>query len=191
MSTVACIYDCAWARQETRRGWGEKKRIFPPLWIMAYGIFGRDSEEGREELGRGARMDKRVVTDCALQLKNLNRLKNTGKPLRAFLHDSNNLFINCSWFVLATTCFTHCRKIFKKFVFFASPKTRVVTVHPPYKNLVPEIKVLLGRWRGRVLLLDRGSCSIEPCKRNCRPFVFFDNSIQICTGCLRISRGFV
>ena len=63
---------------------------------MAYGIFGRDSEEGREELGRGARMDKRVAMDCALQHKNLNRLKNTGKPLRAFLHDSNNLFINCS-----------------------------------------------------------------------------------------------
>ena len=79
----------------------------------------------------------------------------------------------------------------KKFVFLASPKTRVVTVHPPYRNLGPKIKVLLGRRRGRVLLLDRGSCSIEPCKRNCRPFVFFDNSIQICTGCPRISRGFV
>ena len=94
-------------------------------------------------------------------------------------------------FDLAITCFTRCKKNFKKFVFLASPKTRVVIVHPPYRNLVLEIKVLLGRRRGRVLLLDRGSCSIEPCKRNCRPFVFFDNSIQICTGCPRISRGFV
>ena len=40
---------------------------------------------------------------------------------------------------------------FKKFVFLASPKTQVVTVHPPYRNLVLEIKVLLGRSRGRVL----------------------------------------
>ena len=31
-------------------------------------------------------------------------------------------------FDLAITCFTHCRKKFKKFVFLASPKTRVVTV---------------------------------------------------------------
>ena len=30
-------------------------------------------------------------------------------------------------FDLAITCFTRCRKIFKKFVFLASPKTRVVT----------------------------------------------------------------
>ena len=75
---------------------GKRKGFFPlyELWLMEF--FGWDSEEGREELRRGARMDKRVATDCALQHKNLNGLKNTGKPLRAFLHDGNNLFINCS-----------------------------------------------------------------------------------------------
>ena len=123
-----------------------------------------------------------MLRTCALQLKTLNQQKISGKLLQVILYAYNNLFINCSLFDLASTCFTHCRKNFKKFVFLASPKTRFVTVHPPYKNLVPEIKVLLGRWNGRVLLLDWGSCSIEPCKRNCRPFVFFDSLIQICTG---------
>ena len=148
----------------------------------------------REEKGfiRYSRRDQKdLLRTCALQQKTLNQQKNSDKLLQVILYACNNLFINCSLFDLASTCFTYCRKIFKKFVFLASPKTRFVTVHPPYKNLVPEIKVLLGRRRGRVLLLDQGSCSIEPCKRNCRPFVFFDNSIQICMGCPRISRGFV
>ena len=137
------------------------------------------------------RSQKDSLWTCALQHKTLNQIRNSGKLLQATLYACNNLFINCSLFDLASTCFTYCRKILKKFAFLASPKTRFVTVHPPYKNLVPKIKVLLGRSRGRVLLLDRGSCSVEPCKRNCRPFVFFDNSIQICMGCPRISRGFV
>ena len=59
--------------------------------------------------------------------KTLNQVRNSGKLLQATLYACNNLFINCSLFDLASTCFTHCRKIFKKFVFLASPKTRVVT----------------------------------------------------------------
>ena len=129
-----------------------------------------------------------MLWTCALQHKTLNQIRNSGKLLQASLYVCNNLFINCSLFVLAST---YCRKNFKKFVFLTSPKTRVITVHPPYRNLIPKIKVLLGQSIGRVLLLDRGSCSIEPCKRNCRPFIFFDNLIQICTGCPRISKGFV
>ena len=137
------------------------------------------------------RSQKDSLRTCALQHKTLNQIRNSGKLLQASLYVCNNLFINCSLFDLASTCFTYCRKNFKKFVLLASPKTRFVTVHPPYRNLILEIKVLLGWRRGRVLLLDRGSCSIEPCKRNCCPFVFFDNSIQIYTGCPRISKGFV
>ena len=97
------------------------------------------------------RSQKDSLRTCALQHKTLNQIRNSGKLLQASLYVCNNLFINCSLFDLASTCFTYCRKNFKKFVFLASPKTWFVTVHPPYKNLVPEIKVLLGRWWGGVL----------------------------------------
>jgi len=73
------------------------------------------------------RSQKDSLRTCALQHKTLNQIRNSGKLLQATLYVCNNLFINCSLFDLASTCFTHCRKNFKKFVFLASPKTRVVT----------------------------------------------------------------
>ena len=85
------------------------------------------------------------ATDLCTLNKTLNQLKNSSKHLQAILYECNNLFINSPQFDLATTCFTHWLKNFKKFIFLASPKTQFVTVHPPYKNLIPEIKVLLGR----------------------------------------------
>ena len=68
-----------------------------------------------------------MLRTCALQHKTLNQIRNSSKLLQATLYVCNNLFINCSLFDLASTYFTHCRNFFKKFVFLASPKTRVVT----------------------------------------------------------------
>ena len=106
------------------------------------------------------RSQKDSLRTCALQHKTLNQIRNSGKLLQATLYVCNNLFINCSLFDLASTCFTHCRKKFKKFVFLASPKTRVVTVHPPYKNLVPEIKVLPGRYEAGCFFQSPHCCFV-------------------------------
>ena len=119
---------------------GELKREirakgFPYLTQMN---FGRDAKE----MG----VIQEGLEGNATDLSTLNKtLKNSSKHLQAILYECNNLFINCPQFDLATTCFTHWLKIFKKFIFLASPKTWFVTVHPPYKNLIPEIKVLLSR----------------------------------------------
>ena len=77
----------------------------------------RDSRRSQQDLPR----------TCALQLKTLNQQKISDKLLQVILYACNNLFINCSLFDLASTCFTYCRKNFKKFIFLASPKTRFVT----------------------------------------------------------------
>jgi len=61
-------------------------------------------------------------------------------------------------FDLAITCFTRCRKIFKKFVFLALPKTRFVTVHPPYRNLVPEISELVSVDRMVLVVKSYAQC---------------------------------
>ena len=61
-------------------------------------------------------------------------------------------------FDLTFTCFTYCRKFFKKFVFLASPKTRVVTVHPPYKNLVLEISELVSVDRMVLVVKSYAQC---------------------------------
>ena len=92
-----------------------------------------------------------VAMDCALRHETQNQMKNSGKLLQATLYVCNNLFINCSLFDLASTCSTYCRKIFKKFVFLASPKTRVVTnflpSHRPFLHARAKRGRLLARWR--------------------------------------------
>ena len=88
---------------------------------------------------------KDLLRTCALQHKTLNQLRNSGKLLQVILYACNNLFINCSQFDLASTCFTYCRKNFKQFTFLVFPeKFRFVTVHPPYKNLVLEMSKLVS-----------------------------------------------
>ena len=50
-------------------------------------------------------------------------------------------FIYKLFFDLASTYFTHCRKFFKKFIFLASPKTRVVTGPDLPSRLVESLRV--------------------------------------------------
>ena len=58
-------------------------------------------------------------------------------------------------FDLAITCFTYCRKNFKKFVFLASPKTRVVTA------AVERIEASFGSPPGTIMLGGRRVSLVE------------------------------
>ena len=77
------------------------------------------------------RSQKDSLRTCALQHKTLNQQKNSGKLLQLILYACNNLFINCSLFDLASTCFTYCRKIFKKVCIFGFSKNPVCYIEQP------------------------------------------------------------
>ena len=69
------------------------------------------------------RSQKDLLQTCALQHKTLNQQKNSDKLLQVILYACNNLFINCSQYDLASTCFTQLQeKILKSSYFWLLQK---------------------------------------------------------------------
>ena len=94
---------------------------------MGFGIIRRDSRTTRDNPLRITRRLLWVVLSNHNQDSNIGQLENSGNHLQTIYMYATSCEQVGLVFDLAITCFTHCRKNFKKFVFLASPKTWVVT----------------------------------------------------------------